>query len=557
MGTHPPAYPPENPPEWGPGRGQEAVPFWLLGISMGVAPFELTPEQEAQIRDGATQVKPRRQLMRWFFEQKLGVLQCTVDYIWMSTTRTFWTRQLSKGHTRVSRDSMLEEIDARVWDIIVDTFTAERRLFALYPFAPESSLFLACPFGDHPSHDETAAMSQEFDKFRERMGVPLVPDGSRTLRARPHMLEKLTDEEFRDWMRENELAGIISTDATNKYSDPFFPPGVRNKPRKDCSEKVKAIWEARAPFSGAHCPTDLLPGPFQVVVPHVPKLFKLPHDQDSIRYLPESRVIMRRQHFTDVFPHSSQSAVHRYAIGPDLDERDIQDMDQETVGHVFALWQIILRWALAVWSGAMIRFEEWLIMVDMRVYPGISEPRFTFFVHVDLIEASQKYDLGTLNGLVNRTGVIEELFKSSEKTRQTLATKVAKIQQNKERSYFDRVNDMVELVFEGQGRLPRLETNSPFEQHLLTVMWVISQSKGGTGTGSSVSAEEDMWPTVKKVGQLVFRRIVRANYEGPFTLDETTLEASASRKRPGPEHSADRDKKQTMARGAIGCQRRG
>jgi hypothetical protein len=520
------------------------APFRLVGNGKGLEPFVLTPEQERQMHDGATQVKPRRELMRWYFEQKLGALQDSMDYVWMCTTRQFWLNLLNKGHTRVSRDSMLREIDAKVWDILAEFFTAESPLLPEYPF------------GKVPAHDESAPMSQEFDKMREKMTLPLVPDGSRTC-APPIPPRDLEIEEFQDWIVENGLWGIVTIDTTNKYSNPLPPPVqkpqtfasvaaastgnnqiekaatvgantgttsvgnqkftvvVRNKPRKGCSEKVKVLWEDYALFECAKCPSELLPGPFQVIVPHVPELFQLPQGQEVIRCNPNSRAIVRRQHYTDIPHRNSKTVVHRYAFGPDLNDGDIQDIDQQTANSLIGLWRITLNWALAVWSGNMIRFEEWLEMTTQNIHPLLNGHEWG--AYLDLIEVSYKYDLGSQDGLIKRTTAIKAFFKPIEKTRETLSREVAKIQQNKQRSYTDRVNDMAELVFKDQGRLPKLGTNSPLKQHLLTTMRVISQSNTESPSGSSVSDEKDMWPTVLRVSKVVLKRIANENVRKPKT----------------------------------------
>ncbi|CAH0056150.1 unnamed protein product [Clonostachys solani] len=354
-----------NLPARGPANGQHPAPFRLVGSGKGLGPFELTPEQERQMRDGATQFKPRRQLMRWYFEQKLGVLQGTMDHIWMCTTRTLWLLLLNKGHTRVSRDSILGEIDAKV---IVEVFAADSLLFPEYPF------------GKHPGHDESAPMSQEFDKMREKMAVSLVLHGSRT-RAPPIHPRDLTVEEFRAWIVENGLWGIVTNDATNEYSDPLPLPfqkpqtfasaaaastgnteieravtvdvstgttSIGNKSRKGCSEKVKALWEDLAFFEWAKCPSALLPGHYQVIVPHVPELFQLPQGQEVIRCILKTRAIVRRQYYTVVFHSNNQTLVHRYAIGPDLDDGDVQHINRQTANDLADCTQLGL--SRVVWK---------------------------------------------------------------------------------------------------------------------------------------------------------------------------------------------------------------
>ncbi|CAH0041775.1 unnamed protein product [Clonostachys rhizophaga] len=549
----------------GPAKGQHKAPFRLVGNCKGLEPLELTPEQEGQMRDGTTQVQPRRQLMRWYFEQKLGVSQRRMDNAWMRATKAFWLQLLNKGHTRVSRDSMLGGIDALVWFSIARVF------------APDSPLYPEYPFGKHPVHDENAPMSQEFDRMRRKLAVSLALFGSRT-RAPPAVPRDLTFEDFKTWIVKDGLWGIVTIYATNEYSNPLPPPfqrpqtfasataastghiatetvttvnantgttlfsfGNQNfttvpkyKPRKGCSEKVKALWEDSASFGWARCPSALLPGPFQVIVPHVPELFQLPQSHEVIRCIPQSRAIVRRQHYTRFSHVNGLTVVHKYAIGPDLDDGDIRDIDQQTADDMKGLWRITLNWALAVWSGNMIRLEEWLEMARQNVYPPMKGHDSALVIYMDLIEASHRHNLDTLDELIKRTNSIKTLFGPSERSRETLRGEVAKIQQNKQRSYTDRVNDMAELVFKDQGRLPRLGTNSPFEQHLLTAMWAISQSNRESAAGSSVSDEKDMWPTVLRVSKVVLKRIVNENIRKPKTDPDVEPEANPETSaRPG------------------------
>ncbi|CAG9989442.1 unnamed protein product [Clonostachys byssicola] len=493
-----------NPSGSGPANGQHLAPFRLVGNGKGLEPFELTPEQEGQMRDGTTQVKPRRELMRWYFAQKLGALQDTMDHVWMCTTRQLWLNLLNKGHTRVSRDSILGEIDAKVWDILAEFFTADSPLLPEYPF------------GEHPAHDESAPMSQEYEKMREKMAVPLVPGGSRTC-APPIPPKDMEIKEFRDWIVEEGLWGIVTIDATNEYSTPLPPAVPRHKLRKGCSERVKALWEDSACFEWAKCPSVLLPGRFQVIVPHVPELFHLPQSHEVIRCIPQSRAIVRRQHYTGFYLHNRKTVVvDKYAIGPDLDDGDIRDIDQQTANDMKGLWQSILNWALMVWSGNVIRFEEWSEMTRQNIDPFIN--RHELVIYIDLIKASHEHNLATLDGLIKRTNSIKALFKASERSRETLGREVATILQNKQRSSADRENDMSELALKGQDCLPRFGTNSPFEQHLLNTMWVISQSNKEGAACNSVSGEQDMWPTVRRVTAVVLKRIVVQNIRKPMTI---------------------------------------
>ncbi|CAI6061996.1 unnamed protein product [Clonostachys chloroleuca] len=398
-----------------------------------------------------------------------------MDYVWMCTTRQLWLNLLNKGHTRVSRDSMLGEIDAKVWDILADFFTTDSPLLPEYPF------------GEHPAHDESAPMSREFDKMREKMTIPLVPDGSRTC-APPIPPRDLEIEEFQAWIVEDGLWGIVTIDATNEYSNPLPPAAPRHKFRKGCSEKVKALT-------------------FSSIVPHVPELFQLPQSHEVIRCIPQSRAIVRRQHYTGLSLRNRKTVVvDRYVIGPDLDDGDIRDIDQQTANDMKGLWRSILNWALAMWSGNVIRFDEWLETTRQNIYPLIN--RHELGVFMDLIEVSHEHNLDTLDGLTKRTNSIKTLFGASERSRKTLRKEVAKILQNQQRSSTDLVNDLAELAFKDQDCLPRLGTNSPFEQHLLTTMWVISQSNKESAAGSSVGGEQDMWPTVQRVTTVVLKHIV-------------------------------------------------